>query len=169
MLRLVAREDKPRTTYFQVDLFPNSDPRSILLVSLPLKSGRDFLQIVERTSPRLIVDLRDVPRFDFDILSRGKVFELFAKVRSTYVDADPPSGAQEREDSWAELFTKQRVLAETKKGQPSGPYMFLFSQYEQLPCFEQFLQRELPEIRPAPWSIFFVASQEEFAIQKLAR
>lgn len=127
------------------------------------------MQIVERTSPRLIVDLRDVPRFDFDILSRGKVFELFAKVRSTYVDTEPPSGTQEREDRWAELFTQQRVLAETKKGHASGPYMFLFSQYEQLTCFEQFLQKELPEIRPAPWSIFFVASQEEFAIQKLAR
>ena len=56
-----------------------------------------------------------------------------------------------------------------KKGQASGPYIFLFSRYEQLPCFEQFLKRELPEIRPAPWSNSFVASQEEFAIQKLAR
>jgi hypothetical protein len=169
MLQLVQREKEPRRTYFQADLFPNSDPRSILLVSLPLKSGKDFLQIVERTAPRLIVDLRDVPRFDFDFLSRGKVFEVFARIRSTYVDTESPLEPQTREAGWAELFTTQRVLIETKKGQPSGPYMFLFSHYEQLPHFEQFLQKELPELKPAPWSIFYVASQEEFSVHKFGK
>jgi len=169
MLRLVSPENKQEPTHFQTDLFPNSDPRSILLVSLPLKSGRDFLQVVERTSPRLIVDLRDIPRFDFDILSRGKVFELFAKVQSVYVDTELKSKAPGREDRWADLFVEQRALAETKKGNASGPYMFLFSDYEQLGPFEQFLQRELPQLRPSPWSIFYVASQEEFTIHRFAR
>jgi hypothetical protein len=169
MLRLVSRENKQELTHFQTDLFPNSDPRSILLVSLPLKSGKDFLQVVERTSPRLVVDLRDIPRFDFDILSRGKVFELFAKVRSVYVDIEAKSKTQGREDRWADLFVEQRALAETKKGNPSGPYMFLFSDYEQLLPFEQFLRRELPQLNPSPWSIFYVASQEEFAVHRFTR
>jgi hypothetical protein len=169
MLRLVPRQDKPRTTYLQADLFPNSDPRLILLVSLPLNSGREFLQIVERSCPRIIVDLRDVPRFDFDLLNRSKVFEAFANARSTYVDMESPSKPQRRDDRWPDLFTKHKTLVEMKNGQPSGPYMFLFSLYKQLSQFEQFLQEELPEIHPSPWSIFCVTRQEEFAIQKFAK
>jgi hypothetical protein len=166
MLRLVLREDKPRTVHFQTALFPDSNPRSFLLVALPLKSGKEFLEVVECTSPRLIVDLRDVPRFDFDFLSRGKVFEAFARVKSTYIDAEPPTGSEER---WAELFASQRALAEMKKGQASGPCMFLFSRYEQMPLFEQFLHKELPEVRSAGWSILYIANQEEFATKRFTK
>jgi len=169
MLRLVQRQDKSPTTYLQANLFPNSDPRSILLVSLPLNSGMEFLQIIERTCPKIIADLRDVPRFDFDLLTRSKVFEAFAKVRSTYFDIESPSKSQKREDRWASLFTKQKMLVEMKNGHPSGPYMFLFSLQEQLFQFEQFLQEVLPELHPSPWSIFCVTRREEFAIQKFAR
>jgi hypothetical protein len=169
MLQLVKHEEEPPTTYFQGQLFASSDPLSILLVSLPLKSGKDFVQVVEKTSPRLIVDLRDVPRFDFDFLSRSKIFEVFARAKSTYVDSELPSEPQKREDNWAELFTKHRLLVETKKGQPSGPHMFLFSQYDQLPVFEKFLQKELPKIKPKSWSIFYVATREEFAVHKFGK
>jgi len=169
MLQLVKNDEEPQKTYFQGQLFASSDPLSILLVSLPLNSGKDFVQVVEKTSPRLIVDLRDVPRFDFDILSRSKIFEVFARVKSTYVDTELPSEPEKRSNDWAELFTKHRLLVETKKGQPLGPYMFLFNQYEQLPVFEKFLQKELPKIKPRSWSIFYVATREEFAVHKFGK
>jgi hypothetical protein len=169
MLRLVLPKDNTTSTHFQTALFPNSDPRSFFLVALPLRSGKEFLEIIESTSPALVVDMRDVPRFDFDFLSRGRVFEAFAKVKSTYIDAESTKLFERLEDRWTQLFATQKILAETKKGQICGPYMFLFSGYSEMPPFEQFLKKELPKIRPNPWSILHITNQEEFALRRFAR
>jgi hypothetical protein len=169
MLKLVLPKDKTASTHLQTALFANSDPRSFFLVALPLKSGKEFLEIIESTSPRLVVDLRNVPRFDFDFLSRGRVFEAFAKVKSTYIDAESTTMLDQPEGRWTELFATQRVLVETKKGQVCGPYMFLFSCYGEMAPFERFLKKELPKIRPNPWSILYIANQEEFAVRRFAK
>lgn len=168
-MKLVPPIDKTTSTHLQATLFPNSDPRSFFLVALPLKSGKEFLEIIESTSPRLVVDLRHVPRFDFDILSRARVFEAFAKEKSVYIDAESATPSGEIEDRWAELFTNEKSLAETKKGKISGPYMFLFSRYAEMPPFERFLKKELPKITPSPWSILYIANQEEFAVRRFAK
>lgn len=169
MLKLVLRKDKSQTAPFQRGLFPNSDPRSFLLVELPLRSGKEFLEIVENASPRLIVDLRDVPRFNFDILTRGKAFEAFAKVKSTYVDSDLPIELDGSRKNWNELFVRHKVLSALKEGRVLGPYMFLFSRDNEMPLFEQFLMKELPKSSGKSWSILRITSEEAFALKKFSK
>src|SRR5580704_9801429 len=87
MLKIVPRDEGHRPIHLQASLFPHSDPNLLLLVTLPLRSGTEFMNLVEISAPRLIIDLRGVPRFDFDTLNRRKVFEVFSKNNCTYIDA----------------------------------------------------------------------------------
>lgn len=166
MLRAFEVVGKSPRTHIQTELFPFSNPHSILLVSLPLDSGKDFLQIVERVAPRLIVDFRDVPRFDFDALSRSRVFEVFAKLNSVYVDSDLTAEPQLGEAQWSRTFSQQHLLSETQKGSVYGPYMFLFNSGDSFSAFEAFLQKELPS---ASWSIFCITRENDFAMHRFAR
>jgi hypothetical protein len=169
MLKIVPREEDRRPIHLQASLFPHSDPNFLLLVTLPLKSGREFMDLVEVSAPRLIVDLRGVPRFDFDTLNRRKVFEVFAKHNCTYIDAKRPMAPWSDGDQWLESFSKEKPLAAMKTGQLVGPFMFLFNQYAEMAAFEHFLRRELVSQASLQWSFFLVAEQEEFAAKRFAK
>jgi hypothetical protein len=169
MLKIVPRDEGHRPIHLQASLFPHSDPNLLLLVTLPLRSGTEFMNLVEISAPRLIIDLRGVPRFDFDTLNRRKVFEVFSKNNCTYIDAKTPMAPWSEEGQWLETFSKQKPLAGMKAGQLSGPFMFLFNQYEDMTAFEHFLRKELSTIPSVSWSFFLVAEQQEFAVKRFAK
>lgn len=169
MLRLVVPQNTSRAAHFQRVLFPDSGAQSFLFVELPLRSGKEFLQIVENACPRLIVDLRSVPRFNFDLLTRESVFDAFAKAKCIYVDSELPAEQKSATETWRQLFQKHRTLAALKEGRALGPCMFLFNHDGDMPRFEEFLMNELPESRERAWSVFYITSGEEFALKKFTK
>jgi hypothetical protein len=71
----------------QASLF--AEPKSGLIVFVWFSQIYDteFIDVIQHAQPSFIIDLRLAPRFDVGSLNREFVFELFAKVRTTYVDA----------------------------------------------------------------------------------
>lgn len=166
MLNVVPPQGKLRSAQFQRSLFPKSDSRSFLFVELPLRSGKEFLQIVENACPRVVVDLRNLPTFNFDLLSREKVFGVFAKSNSVYIDCELPMEQEANRESWDVLFTRHSFLTALKEGKGSGPYMFLFSRGGEVPRFENFLRDAMSQIRGDSWSVFHITYDEEFALKR---
>lgn len=50
----------------------------------------DFIGLMTAAEPGFVGDLRLAPVFGMGVLNRRAAFELFEKVRATYVDATPP-------------------------------------------------------------------------------
>jgi hypothetical protein len=68
----------------QVALFP--DPRTIVLVRMDEETGARFPDILRQVRPRLVADVRALPRFDFGGLSRSRMFHAFNELMITYHD-----------------------------------------------------------------------------------
>lgn len=74
----------------QGSLFEEPDSWLVVLASIPDLPDNTFTELIRCSEPALIFDLRLVPRFDFGTLNRERAFELFERVKATYVDATTP-------------------------------------------------------------------------------
>lgn len=85
--RVLDQESAENTACsIQATLFPDSEDRSLIFVSLPGVSEQDFVSVLAHTKPAYVVDLRPVPRFDIGQLNRHEVFTLFRQEQTTYID-----------------------------------------------------------------------------------
>jgi hypothetical protein len=93
-LRLVEpiREPDPlgRSTFarsaWQNTLFARDNPSLLVVVIFEELVVSDFLALLSAGHPRVVFDLRRVPRFDIAHLNRRLVFDLFLESRIEYID-----------------------------------------------------------------------------------
>src|ERR1700733_6307842 len=93
-LRLVEASSIPEpvsTTTFirpgwQSTFFATENPYLLLFVNFESISEPDFVNVLEGAHPKILFDLRHVPRFDLGSLNRRKVFSIFASAGIQYVD-----------------------------------------------------------------------------------
>jgi hypothetical protein len=78
----------------QVTLFP--DPHTIVLVRMDEETGANLPDLLHKVRPRLVADLRSMPRFDFGYLNRSRIFHTFAELAIAYHDL---GGAPEQPDT----------------------------------------------------------------------
>jgi hypothetical protein len=68
----------------QVALFP--DPNTVVLVRMDEETGAELSDLLQKLRPRVVVDLRAMPRFDFGCLNRSRMFRMFADLLIAYYD-----------------------------------------------------------------------------------
>lgn len=73
----------------QPSLFPFGSGRSIIFVSIPGITEREFASLVQLAQPALAVELRRAPRFDIGRLTRQAVFKWFDEAKCAYLDPVP--------------------------------------------------------------------------------
>jgi hypothetical protein len=74
----------------QAGLFDDEGAWTIVFVSVPDLPEGVFGDIIRYAEPSFVFDLRLAPRFDMGSLNRERAFELFDRVRATYVDTTTP-------------------------------------------------------------------------------
>lgn len=104
-LRLVKAE-KPATVAnnvrrakVQPECFPAKSTSLVVFVDMSSISGGRFSRLLREVSPSWVIDLRLVPRFDLDGLSRTAVFSLFGKTGAQYRDVAGLLGIEDQRDA----------------------------------------------------------------------
>jgi hypothetical protein len=77
---------RPKFEEMQESLLPARE-RTIAICTADGLKENVLRALVDTLNPRLVVDLRTTPRFDFGSLNRGKVLDLFASISALYLDA----------------------------------------------------------------------------------
>lgn len=87
-LRLVEDAPQPVQTAGdpQLSFSFATDSCVMVLVDITNASEREFLEILERVNPDVVVELRTVPCFDFGRLNRRSVFRMFKEMGARYYD-----------------------------------------------------------------------------------
>jgi hypothetical protein len=87
-LRLVEDERPPAPSEAkgQLSFSFAADPFVLVLVDITDVSEREFLEVLERVRPDVVIELRTVPRFDFGRLNRKIVFRMFDEIKARYYD-----------------------------------------------------------------------------------
>jgi hypothetical protein len=70
----------------QLSLFVEPRAELVAIVSIHLVEDHDFVDFIRRIEPRVVVDVRISPRFNYGLLTRRSAFALFREVRATYID-----------------------------------------------------------------------------------
>lgn len=119
-LRLVEDQRLPERSAKEPQLSFSfaSDPFVMVLVDITNVSEREFLDILERVAPDVVVELRTVPRFDFGRLNRKSVFRLFTEMKARYYDLIYTMGATQAHDARLNPVFLAGPLVEILKADP---------------------------------------------------
>jgi hypothetical protein len=149
-----------RAQSWQRTLFVTGNPGLLAFVCVSDVEEQELNELFTEGHPRFVVDLRRTPRFDVGTLSRKRVFQMFSRHGTKYVDL---SGALEiaRRDSALnpDLLAAQLAGAIMVGQEPiTGPIVLLVD----LPQFsEDYVTRlsdQLQSIRAEGWEVLTVPS-----------
>jgi hypothetical protein len=117
---------------WQPTLFPEFNPHLAVALDLDEISKASFVEIIERVHPRAIIDLRIIPRFDYDGFNRRTVFDFFESVGSSYFDFTGDVGVKDDRDAklnpaFVTTYVQTKVC---KTKSISGPLVFLVVSHE---------------------------------------
>jgi len=110
----------------QSTLFASSNEALLCVVDCSQVSEAEFLRSMLGARPKIVVDLRVVPRFDIGGLNRSLVFSIFGQVSARYVDLSGVLEVRDRRDS----RLNPSLLVDYVKGlyggqEVQGPIFFL--------------------------------------------
>ena len=91
----------------QAGLFDDEAAWTIVFVSVPDLPEGVFGDIIRYAEPSFVFDLRLAPRFDMGSLNRERAFELFDRVRATYVDTTTPLMAGVKREEVIEMLVRR--------------------------------------------------------------
>lgn len=132
-LRLATSQDQPElerdtdSRKAQQLSLPYPVPHAVVLLNVENISRTTFLSLVEKTSPRWIIDARAVPRLDTLAGTRSYAFQLFQKLKADYVDLFGRLKITNYRTAEANpAFWSNAVVDLLKESPHLGPYLFLF-------------------------------------------
>ena len=131
----------------QVALFP--DPRTIVLVRMDEETGARLPDILHQVRPRLVADVRALPRFDFGNLSRSRMFQAFNELMITYHDLGAEVG---RRCEWPHervIEAVRTILTTTTE----GPLVLLLEGRLRTEQALSWLTQDVVVTRPDRWHI----------------
>lgn len=113
----------------QLSLFSDTEPVTICIVNLARVSSSEFVELVRDFRPKWVMDLRPLPYFNIDRLSRRVVFRLFEECNASYRDIASTLGAFSRKDALLNagvvVHELTRVLSEAGGNRAIGPILVL--------------------------------------------
>jgi hypothetical protein len=142
-------------------LFASSDPNIIVFLDFASIEEAEFLSLLVSASPKHIIDLRAVPRFDTGNLNRKLVFSVFKNAGSVYHDLGAIIGAARmREIVGMPLLLAKAVLESVfHSGEPLvGPAVLLIDTRQASSEFIDAFASTLDAVNPQGWQILRVPS-----------
>jgi TIR domain len=155
---------------WQSTFFATANPCLLLFVNFQKISENDFVTALEGARPKILIDLRRVPRFDLGSLNRRRVFSIFASVGIQYIDL---SGRLKSTGQFPEQLAPSKIadlVLELLGGGIEGPLAFVVEAQQ----FDEPYITELIEVFPSkqdhPWDILRLPfSNDAAALQQLVR
>lgn len=158
-LRLVEPETEPKPVHkatfarqgWQNTLFADEHTSLLVVLEFDRLPASDFLALIAVGNPKLVIDLRRVPRFDISHLNRRLVLELFAEKQVVYRDlsgriSEAPTGRREISPSQiATMIFSERNL--------TGPIVLLVDKPE---AEEKYLEELVGSMPAAPAGVWDV-------------
>jgi len=142
--------------YIQQSLFPNKKSNLILFIDMAKITESSFSDYIYNLKPLIVIDVRNVPRFDFGKLTRKKAFELFKKNNVHYFDVPRLFKADDLEatnESFS-YFKKNVDFIINKLGKISGPILIFTQNYQKDAGYLKFLPKLLPLPDKQKWEVY---------------
>ena len=110
---------------------PYPDGVEVILALVATMSLREFVELVIKTAPSWMIDVRVAPRFDTLACSREVAFRLFQEKKATYVDLFGRLGVKSyRRAESNPAFWGDGLCNLLTKSERRGPYVLLFDDHD---------------------------------------
>ncbi len=153
-------------TPVQPALFPMT-PQSLLgLVNMARISADEFTSVLQTVRPRWVFDLRPLPRFDLESLSRKAVFNLFQRFSISYQDVAGLIGVSSHGDARLNPGIVSNSLLDLASGSsgkvPLGPLVILLDSEEYLSASARLLPKLLKPRPRGGWTVRIYGNRERY-------
>jgi hypothetical protein len=136
---------------WQNTLFAADHPSLLVVVELETLVAQDFITLLSTSRPKLIFDVRRVPRFDIANLNRRFVFDFLRNSGVQYVDLSGKLGSSG--PSEARLVAHQiKSIGEARRSF-KGPLVFLVDRHQFNEDYILELLEELPAAPNGVWDV----------------
>jgi hypothetical protein len=136
---------------WQNTLFAADHPSLLVVVELETLGAQDFITLLSTSRPKLIFDVRRVPRFDIANLNRRFVFDFLRNSGVQYVDLSGKLGSSG--PSEARLVAHQiKSIGEARRSF-KGPLVFLVDRHQFNEDYILELLEELPAAPNGVWDV----------------
>ncbi len=151
----VSSENVSRPAW-QNTLFATEHPSLLVFVNFEFVSEADFLALLLNARPRIVVDLRLVPRFDVGGLNRRLVFSMFSQVSAQYFDLSGQLSVRDRRDANLNpaliVPNLQKSVFHTEKA-PAGPICFIVDAQQFDENYIQQMAELIPSVGDSGWDV----------------
>ena len=127
----------------QLALFSLPSPQLVLFAPMSGISGQLFLRELETLQPRMLLDLRVLPRFDLVGLTRAAVFRVFESQRLAYRDVTGMLQVSSRRDAKMNAAVMATALCGLLPDSLSGPVVFLTESEDVAVSYSKMLPQRL--------------------------
>lgn len=139
---------------WQNTLFANANPSLIVFVDCDHVTDQELITTLIGSHPKLIFDVRRVPRFDMGRFSRREAFRIFREVGSQYVDLSSIH-RQNRPEPSPEAIGNS-IQDSRHAAQKGGPIAVLVENSQFSEEYISTLLAALPPEGQGPWDVFRV-------------
>jgi TIR domain-containing protein len=149
----ISKETFARPAW-QSTLFANENPSLLLFINFERVAESDFVNILTGAHPKILFDLRRVPRFDSGSLNRRRAFAIFSDAGIRYIDLSGQLRTGEGSASNLAAPHVARLITESW-GQNSihGPVGFIVDAQQFEESYITQLIEALPSIFDHPWDV----------------
>lgn len=170
-LRLVETPYKPErvssATFvrpaWQSTFFATENPHLLVFVNFEKISESDFVNTLEGARPKILIDLRRVPRFDLDSLNRRRVFAIFTSVGIQYVDLSGRLKSTGQFPGQLAPNAIAEVLLELLGSRIEGPLAFVVEAQQFDETYITELIDAFPSKQDHPWDILLLPFSDHAA------
>jgi len=129
-------------------------------------SAEEFTSVLEKIRPKWVFDLRPLPRFDVEWLSRRAVFNMFEKCSISYHDVAGLIGADSHEDARLNPGIVSNNLLDlvgrsADNTAPYGPLVILLDSEEYLSASARVLPKVLKPYPKGGWTVCIYGAREK--------
>ncbi|WHZ13631.1 MAG: hypothetical protein OJF52_000464 [Nitrospira sp.] len=153
-----SSSDSSSEEEIQSTLFPMAIPSQMVFINTArLIRANSFIDLLEEVTPKSVIDLRPVPRFDFCGLNRTTAFDLFERYALNYVDVTGLQGITSKHHEGLKPETMVHFLKDILEavGKPSeGPLVFLFDNDELMFLAAEIFPGEIKQPPQGKWQVF---------------
>lgn len=170
-LRLLPHCDEPLPsvleTAVQLPLFFGQPTQVVALVSINFLEDHAFVEFIKRIKPRLVLDVRTSPRFNYGLLTRKSAFALFRDVHATYIDLLAPR-VEHGADPVQHLVEPIRARLKHDGSGVVGPIVLITDSLIDRTSLQPVVEQSISSNSPSEWKFIFVPTEQAYPSKRSA-
>jgi hypothetical protein len=143
----------------QPGLFSVGKRNLIVFLEMTGISAEKFLEILNKLSPNVVIDIRQAPKFDMGFLNRNITFQLFEDKNIFYFEAESLFNVEDLNSSQSSflIFSKHFEKLKMEK-RTNGPIIFLMREISEGIPFIRYMPRILQKFNKKKWDAYILPS-----------